>query len=493
MSSKKQFIELEGANYELCTNPPKDDSNFPSYEQAICPKVAENLQLVSNIYYGNSDDLLQKWDLESDKNFKFRKDITLFTNFLKKAIKTFPGFLSDVRNLSKLHYKLVETLDNVDGLGNNFLSFFWQADLEVIKSGFCGLLVDCPEMSDTPVDRLILKLIPRSDILSWSESFINGICKHDRVTIKEYINQKQGLFGSQQVTQYKTFFDDGSYIVQVILMDNDEPYVRTIRTGQSCITSVPIVFYSVTDINPTEAEPPLESLAKKNKAHYQLYSEYRNIIFRLNTPALVRSGLITPGQTDFSKLPPIIFGGTMGLDVPTGGGLEYVEPQGRCLETDRLELDKLEESMTKDTLEFIFGSSDKTATEVNLSSVSASANLSGMATLKQSAIEQVSELWGNYYGEYDTKGTCIVSKDLLNIPLSSQDMQVLSGMVMNDTLSNVTFLEMLNEGKRMPNGITPALEVKRIDAQKRRKTLLSKNDKLDNKHKVLSNVKNDQS
>ncbi len=508
---KKQYIEIEGAKYELCLDPPTDDPNFPSYEQPICKHLKADIKLVETLYYGDVKGLLTKWDLESEGNFKQRQKLTLFTNFFKKAVKTFPGFLSDLRGTEKLYPGLIDNISNVDGCGNDLSSFLWQADLESIKSGFCGILVDCAKQDEDDEDyentdrRPYLVLITHSNILSWSDCFDLGESRYERVTIREYVSENIGTFGIQKVTRYKTFYDDGSYLVQVILVDDkDNPYVRTIEEGQSSIQSVPIVMYSSTDLNPTHSEPPLEGLAKKNVAHYELYSEYRNIIYRLNNPAVVRTGLVTPGQTDFSKLPPIVLGGSMGLDVPIGGDLKYVEPTGNCLTTDRLELDKLEESMTKDTLEFIFGGGNKTATEVNLSSVSANANLSGMALLKQSAIEQIAEIWASYYQDFGSGGSCTVNQDLLNIPLTSQDMQTLSGMVLNNTLSNITFLELMNEGRRLPKGITPALEVRRLASEQRLKKKLdegmtlpqlpknvnldkSQNVKIENKSKAIKN------
>lgn len=485
----KKYTEIEGIKYELCLDPPTDDPNFPSYEQPICKHLKADIKLVDTLYYGNVKGLLRKWELEPESNFKQRQEITLFTNFFKKAVKIFPGFLSELRGTEKLYRGLVEHLSNVDGCGNDLSSFLWQADLEAIKSGFCGLLLDCAgkelddegnerkyslaDVKNTLAPRPYLVLITHSNIMSWSESFELGESRYERVTIRQFVSEKIGLFGTQKVPQYKTFYDDGSWINQVILMSDDEPYVMTIDQGESSIQALPIVMYSSTDLNATHSEPPLEGLAKKNKAHYELYSEYRNLIYRLNSPAIVREGLITPGQTDFSKVPPVVLGGSVALDVPIGGDVRYVEPSGTCLATDRLELDKLEESMTKDTLEFIFGGGAKTATEINMSSVSANATLSGMAILKQSAIEQISELWASYYQDYGMGGSCAVNQDLLNVPLSSQDMSVLAGMVMNDSLSNISFLELMSEGKRLPKSVTPSQEVRRIASQVKLKRKLN--------------------
>lgn len=494
----KKFTVIAGVKYELCMDPPVDDPDYPSYEQPICKHLKSDIKLVDTLYYGNVKGLLKRWELEPESNFKQRQEITLFTNFFKKAVKIFPGFLSDLRGTEKLYPGLIENISNVDGCGNDLSSFLWQADLEAIKSGFCGVLVDCADKSynddgtektytladKESIPRPYLVLVTHSNILSWSEIFSLGKSRYERVTIRQYVNEKVGLFGTQKTPQYKTFFDDGSWVTQVILMDDDKPYVMDIEEGLSSLGTLPIVLYSSTDLNPTHSEPPLEGLAKKNKSHYELYSEYRNLIFRLNSPAVVREGLVTPGQTDFSKLPPVVLGGSTATDVPTGGDLRYVEPSGSCLATDRLELDKLEESMTKDTLEFIFGGTSKTATEINMSSVSANATLSGMASLKQSAIEQISELWASYYGDYGRGGSCTVNQDLLNMPLSSQDMQVLAGMVQNNTLSNITFLELMNEGKRLPKGVTPALEVRRVDAQKRRVLPVIKNVKINVKEGI---------
>lgn len=477
----KKYTEINGIKYELCLDPPTDDPSFPSYEQPIDVNLKSDLSLVDSLYYGDVKGLLKKWDLEPESNFSQRQEITLFTNFFKKAVKIFPGFLSQLRGTEKLYPGLVDNISNVDGCGNDLSSFLWQADLEAIKSGFCGLLLDCAvkeydeagdektyflsDVKSSIIPRPYLVLITHSNIMSWSETFDLGESKYERVTIRQYISEKIGLFGTQKTPQYKTFFDDGSWITQVVLSDNDEPYVMTVDEGVTSLQTIPIVLYSSTDLTPTNAEPPLEGLAKKNKAHYELYSEYRNLIYRLNSPAVVREGLVTPGQTDFSKLPPVILGGSMALDVPLGGDLRYVEPSGSCLVTDRLELDKLEESMTKDTLEFIFGGGAKTATEINMSSVSANATLSGMAMLKQSAIEQVSEIWASYYQDYGLGGTCSVNQDLLNVPLSSQDMAVLSEMVQTNTLSSITFLELMNEGHRLPKSVSPAQEVRRLASQ----------------------------
>ena len=493
MTSK--FIEIDGKQYQLCPDEkvPKDDPNFPSYENAEYNGVEEDLELVSNIYSGGKSVscYLPQWEREPKSAYQHRLDRTLFQNFFKPAVNGFPGFLSDIRSTDTLYQGLQDCLEDVDLQGNDFPSFLWQCDLKVIRDGYCGILVDMQRLPrDANGDKVIKTLADQSKVtvrpylvLVDRRNILSGYESNNRITIREFVNQPVGNFGSQSVTRYRTFFNDGSYALQVILLRDNEPVLMTIEDGVSDLKEIPLILYSATDTNPSCAVPPLLNLAEKNKAHYELYSEYRELIHKVNNPTAVREGIITPGQTDFSNLPPIVLGANTGIDIPAGGRFHFVSPSTDCFVTDRTELDKLEVSMSMDTLKFLTSDSgNKTATEVQMDSSQTQATLSGLATLKESTIEQVAEKWARYYGDKGMGGTCKVNKDLLSMPLSSQDMAVLSNLATQNQLSIITLLEMLQAGKRLPEGITPALEVRRLASQ------ISLRQKLDSESMVLSKL-----
>jgi len=474
-----KFIEIQGKQYLLCPDDkvPKDDANFPSYECEDYEGVEDDLLLVENIYEGGNsvNCYLPQWEREPKSAYQQRVNRSLFQNFFKPSVHGFPGFLSDIRSLETLYPGLQECIEDVDLQGNDFTSFLWQADVKVIRDGYCGILVDMQRLPrDENGDKVIKTLADQSKVtlrpylvLIDRRNILSGYESDERITIREYVTQPVGDFGSQSVTRYRTFYNDGSYALQVILMRDDEPYLATLEDGISDLKEIPLLLYSATDIHPSTAVPPLLNLAEKNRAHYELYSEYRELIHRVNNPTAVREGVITHGQTDFSNLPPIVLGANTGIDIPTGGSFNFVSPNTDCFLTDRTELDKLENSMSMDTLKFLSSDSgNKTATEVQMDSSQTQATLSGLATLKESTIERVAEKWARYYGNKGMGGTCKVNKDLLSMPLSSQDMAVLSNLVSQGNLSTITLLELLSEGKRLPQDVQPAQEIKRIYAQR---------------------------
>jgi Domain of unknown function (DUF4055) len=484
-----QFIEHNGTRYKLA--PPHrvkvDDSNLPSYQGSFYRDSANDLEFIADIYAGSkawvSDDskaktYLPPFSKEGSDSYKARLKRSLFNNFFAPACKGFPGFLADLQGVETLHPNLVECLDDIDLCGNNFVSFLWQCDLKVIRDGFCGILIDMPRIprddngkklvrtladQKTFKTRPYLVLLDRRNILSASCDMIQGKLQLHRVTIREYVDQPVGKFGTETITRYKTFGSDGSYCVEVLIEQNNDILSLVLEEGFSDLKECPIVLYSATDINPLEAEPPLYNLAEKNRYYYELASEYRDIIHKMNVPVPVRVGLMQPGNPD-QVIPPMILGA--GVDVPQNGNFFFAELQGNVLETDRTELTALEISMNADSLRFLSsGNGGKTATEAILESTQVKANLNGMATLKESALQEISAKWGAFSGDKGYRGECKVNRDLLKMPLTEGEINALSKLATESHISVISLLEMLKAGDRLPEGIQPSQEIQRLAAQ----------------------------
>lgn len=490
-----KFVTIQGISYKLApeTKIPNDDPSLPSYQGDDLRDRSGELEFILDMFIGakrwagvaglkdegKAKNYIPPWSREPKEEYPKRVKRTLFHNFFAPAVKGFPGFLSDIRNVETLYPGIVENISDVDLQGNNLTSFLWQADLKVIRDGFCGVLVDMPRIPrDAKGNKLVrsladqkkvnarpyLVLIDRRDIMSVSESFVNGKRQTERITIKEYVNQTLGDFGSEVITRYKTFWSDGRYLVQVLIERDDKVVAVTVEEGYSDLKMVPIVLYSATDICPLDAEPPLLNLAEKNRAYYELYSEYREIIHKMNTPVPVRIGVMMPGGGD--DLPDMVFGANTGIDVPQGGDFKFAELSGNVLATDRAELTALEVAMNSDSLKFLSGGGvEKTATEAVLESSQLQATLSGIATLKESAIEQIASVWAGYYGKPEQGGRCQVNQDLLKMPLNAVEIQALSSLATQSQISVITLLELLKEGKRLPDSVKPSQEIQRLAAQ----------------------------
>lgn len=497
INNTDKFIEHEGIRYKLTPDDriPTDDPDLPSYESEAYRQQKPLLNFLLDMFDGsncwkNAEQITDKakakrylpqWAMEPDDAYKGRVMRTEFSNFFAPAVKGFPGFLSDIKNVDTLYPGLVEHEQNIDLQGNNLISFCWQADLKVVRDGFCGLLLDTPKpeldqdgnkvkktLADRNLPRPYLVLIDRRNILSIHTTIVDGQYTIDQVTIREFVSQKCGRFGTEIITRYRTFWCDGGYKVEVIVEDSEgKSKALEIDDGYTTLKESPLVLYSATDICPLDAMPPLESLAETTRAYYELNSEYREIILKLNTPVAVRIGLLQLGMANVSELPPIILGSNTGIDLPIGGSFSFESPDGTVLETDRLELERMIAKINSESLKFLSGagSDNKTATEVRLNATQTKATLQGMASLKQSALEQVSEKWARFYGANGQGGTCTVNCDLLQLPLTEGEINALSALATANHISVITLLELLKEGKRLPDSIKPSQEVQRLAAQ----------------------------
>jgi len=484
-----QYYDFDGYKYKLASQSKIDptDPNLPSYQDSNYQGAIDDLNLVQDCYEGKSawvgdptksNCYLPKFSKEDSSDYQIRLQISLFRKFFAQSVKGFPGFLADIQGITTLYPDLVANIADIDLQGNNLISFLWQADLKVIRDGSCGILIDMPRSPRDENGRKIIKtladqrqfksrpylvLVDRRDILSSEVEFVNGRMVITRITIRENVRQPLGQYGSQTVTQYKTFFNDGSYRIEILIEDDNDVKPLVIEEGKTDLGECPLVLYSATDINPLEAEPPLLNLAETNIAYYQLWSEYRSIIQKMNVPVPVRVGLMLPGSYD-QDLPPMIMG--RGIDVPQGGNFFFAELKGSVLATDRSELADLEVAMNTESLKFLVGGErNRTATEVALSSTQVKANLNGMATLKDNVIQSLSEKWGRFYNSPGWVGEAQVNRDLLKIPMDAQTISSLSQMAVNNQISILTLLETLKDGKALPDRVDPWEEIERIKDQ----------------------------
>lgn len=487
-------IMVDGVQYNVCPEDkiPTDDADLPSYQCEEYRELKADLDLIEAIFEEELDDVssyLYQWSHEPKKAYETRKKNTLFHNYFGPIVNGFPGFLSKLRNVDTLYESILEHQDNVDLQGNSLNSFMWQTDRMCIRDGMVGLRLDMPRLPrdetgnvivKTEADRKLLQgvrpylvLVDRRNILSWDTHIVSGKMVLERVTVRECVYIPNGLFGSTEIYQYRTSFSDGSYVVHILTIDERTNDVQAVivDAGESSLKEQSLMLYSATDIYPLEAKPPLLNVARKNIAYYQLYSEYRQIIQKLNTPVPVRKGVVMAGSSE--PPPPMILGANTGIDVPKDGDFKFESPDGSVLATDEKELANIAQSMYEDSLRFLSGSTTiKTATEALLSSSQAQATMSGIATLKESLLQELNRKWAAYYNVVVDRCNIKVNQDLLKLPLSAPELTSLSKMCSEGQLSIITLLELMAEGLRLPEGIKPAQEVQRIAAQKRKEQKL---------------------
>ncbi len=434
---------------------------------------------------------LPKQSLEPQSSYTDRLARSPYDQRFRAAIEAFAGLLP-IDSLSEdAHPTIEEYRKDIDLRGNNLDAFWDKADEMSLRDGFSGVLVEFPRQPrDENGEKLIktaadekkfrlrpyLCLIDRRDIISWRISYINGKMQVLQAVIRECRVEAADIYGEEEETYYRVL-RPGSFDVWKLKKENEgkgDWVAELVEEGKTSLSEVPLVLYSATDTCPFEAEPPLMNLASLNLSYYQLYSDYRELIYRLCLPVPVRKGLVMEGQTEFSNLPPLVLGPNSCVDVPTSGDFFFAEPTGSALGTIRTELDAIASAMDRATLGFLSGDagSEKTATEVQFRSGSTQASLAGMARMKESAIENVFRLWASYY-QADVGGGATINKDILQLALDPHLLNTLSQLTEKKQLSLLTFLRTIKEGKVLPRSIDPKEELTQIQQQVDNETKLA--------------------
>lgn len=505
--NQTQIIEIDGLKYALAPleKHPGDNPELPSYQSPAYRDYQSELQFVRDIAEGQSawiSPLGEVKDITKAKQFLppyagepsgeyFRRLAqSNFNNFFSTAITQFPGLLQEYRIGDDIFDPLLDAWGDIDSQGNDLPSFFLDADELVIRDGFCGILVEMgvpgeeahiapiltiDDIGNYPL-RPYLVTVPREDILNWAFVWSEGAAKLERITVRQWVSQPQGKYGQITYPEYRVYLAGGICESYVLIEVGDsegksEIIPLLVSATQNSLGEIPFVIYAARRTNNLDATPPLKGLAELNLAYFRLYSEYRDAIHKVNCPTAVRVGLITPGQSDFDKLPPIILGTNTGIDVPQGGDFKFAEPSGAALATTRTELDSLERQMNKRSLGFLAGQSDgqaRTAEEIKRSAVQTQATLATMAGQKDSVLGRVHELWSAYYGQpvaQTSVSALSVSKELLQEPMTPEEIGAVSKLAQLRQISLLTALKIFKEGKLLPKGTAPETEFDDLQKQ----------------------------
>lgn len=471
--------------------------DLPSYQHPDYRHIAPQLELSNDVYRGLSAWVvagkvisaekavryLPREEKERPKAYGNRLQRSLFTNFYRPAIRGFAGLLSDFTVAESTIASIKENVKDVNLQGDNLHTFLCLADELVLRDGFCGVLVDFPaqptdedgeplirdrEMEERFNLRPYTSLMERKDILNWRTRYINGRLSLEQCTIRRTVQEPVGLFGVEEQVQYQVWFPGG---YELWVEQEEDGKTAIVKSGmvEISLPVIPIVLYSYVDSDPFCTTPPLYDLALMNISHYQLYSDYREVMHKCNLPVPVRKGLIQAGMNDYSSLPPIVIGANSGIDVTSEGDFYFAEPTGNAIGTTRQAIADLEAGMLREALNF-FGADDsaqKTVKEVELRSAQTRASLLLMAQAKESAVEEIFSLWSLWMNKGANGGGIEINKSLLSSPLTPQAIQVFSSLVTLGQLDLETFIQILRDGKAIPKEVQIPDLMQRVGANVR--------------------------
>ena len=314
---------------------------------------------------------LPREDSEGRKAFDVRLSRSILFGMLKDTIakvtaRPFAKPLTiraeeEVRSNDSLWF-LSEMLDDADGEGNDLGLVARDIFRIAATYGIVHVLVDYPDTSDIE-DRAAEEserprpvIIPVSpvNLIYWdSEVGPNGRTELTEIRIEDWYYRASDNARIQRVKVWKR----DAWELHERIEGSDE---WTVTTGEHTFGSIPLITGYFNRSGFMTAEPPFEDLAWLNVAHWQSYSDQRNILRFARTGVWFLRG-VSPRDLDEN---PLVIGANSVYAAPSGEAtLEVVEHSGAAIEQGRKDLEDLEQRAEVLGLQpFVMRSGGQTAT-----------------------------------------------------------------------------------------------------------------------------------
>lgn len=457
---------------------PYNDPSLPSFLHPHYLEFAEDLSLVWDCWQELKNckkNYLPQEIKEPPRAYRNRVGRTQFDSRFAPALRSHAGLLNDFLLVEPLE-SILEHERNIDQQGNSLVAFLNDADEMVLRDGGCGILVEYPPERSLSSnleqleagDRPYLVLIDRRDILNWNYEFREGRAVILSVVLREKRLMPEGEFGVQLKTLYRVL-RPGTYEVWDLVQQKDGRWNKVlIEFGDTNLERVPLIWYSISGNKPFYGLPPFLNLARLNIEHFQKRSGLNEVLHKCNLPVPVRKGakpIAPPIPGAPPTMPAFVIGPNSVLDIPETGDFFFAEPSGSAIAATQADIEKLEGAMDRVSLSFLTGGeAQKTATEIIMDTAATQATLRGMAERKQSAAEQIFDLWAQYTGEEAIAATIDVNARVLQLPPNPEELRlILENMGIN--LSTRLALQMLLQRGWLPRDTDLEAEARLTQAQ----------------------------
>jgi hypothetical protein len=327
------------------------------YEQ-----MAEHWDLIHDLLGGTAamQEAGQKWlpkeSAESMGNYNSRLTRSILYNGFRDTINklknrpfTHPITITDLP--SEISY----LEDDVDGNNKSLETFIKEVLENLIKYGIAHIFVShsiMPAIEDgkemTIADekeagaRVYLINMSPADLIGWQTDKTNNKINLTQIRQKETAIEAEDDYGDVEVN-YINVFGESEWEVHKQDADNEEKY-EEIRRGFSNFGKIPLITIYANRKGFMTAEPPLMDLAWLNLAHWQSYSDQRNILKYSRFGLLFGRGMpdkvIKKGTIELGPAKCVLTG-----EDAEHADLKYVEHTGKAIESGRKDIEDIETKM----------------------------------------------------------------------------------------------------------------------------------------------------
>lgn len=302
---------------------------------------------------------------ETDKAYWNRLNTSYLYEALKDTIEKItarpfskPVSVSDTGNEQ---LELIQTDADFEKQG---LTPFAETVFELgIAYGLSYIFVDYPNVGSVTLDtqrkeRLhpYFNLVHPMDLLGAKVTQERGVTKLDQIRIRRTVIVEDGSWGEEEKDEILVWNADGTW--ETYREENGD--WNSADSGVHSYPGIPLAIFYAQKKSVLEAVPPLEALAWLNLAHWQSYSDQRNILRVARVPILHRTGVTAEEAGKPLTVGPNNVIQTRSVDAR----MEYVEHSGKAITAGKEELDELEDWMETLGLQPFMEGSARTATEV---------------------------------------------------------------------------------------------------------------------------------
>lgn len=430
---------------------------------------------ISGLNYSNFDSVklmeyLPKAPAEESEEYFDRARRTLFHNFFRPSVDMFVALISKFDFTDDVSESILINQSNVDLKGSDLVSFKTDADTWALRDGFAVIVISYPESAIANA-RPYLNLIERDDFINWDFTYDeSGAEKLTLAVIKREETEKINRFASEEIeTRWVYALDENGFVTtekyyksvekskpsrgkkpsETEIWVSYEPPLILRDVNQQPLTEIPIVIYSVSDRDAIDSAPPLLDLLEKVKCHYQTYSDYQRTIYKLQ-PTYVRT------WADFipDNPPAMVIGSSSAIEAAYGSTVSVLQINPSTVEPMRVMLTDLRAEIKAEALSFLGQSTvQQTDDEIALKMAQGKASLRKFALRQKSLWQQVFSYWDRWLGLEPTNASIEVDINVLDKPVTPQEVQVILDAVATGTMDSETGSTKLNQLRWLPEGL----------------------------------------
>lgn len=397
----------------------------PDTMHPLLVDVEEKQELVSTLFAGTTamreaaQDYLPQEPGETTANYTNRLERSVLFPAYKLAVKSNTGklFTKEVI-VTGADEQLAGILIAVDEDDNDITEFAKQSTENAINNGCSYILVDYPVMNDNSTledeiaagGRPYWVNIKQTQVLEASPVKKLGKNVLGVFRYKESVAERVDEFTVNFVDQIKQFqFDDKGLVEYLVFRKDQQNEWFLFDSGQLIASNgtqfdeIPIVAINVDPIGFFLGQPVFYDLAEENKQHWQMASDYNNIVHHSQVPMLVVKGVTQSFDDNADATNQVIISPNSVIELSNPeANVSWVEVSGKASEVGQKAISASMRRMSVMSLQLLVNvDSSATATASKIDAKESLSILQSIGKIVQQALIKAIGFTHKYNGTSD--------------------------------------------------------------------------------------------